>query len=187
MTNEYQRELFEEFKKEEPALKKLAKKVLPQKRPHIIQIPLEGGIVSAILVLLLLIIAFAIGVETGKKQEAVAKQEVIDIAAKVEESSEKVVLYKEEQVREPEVVEKVEEEPIDRPYTIQLIAYKDKRRARAKVKDLEAKGDKATIIERKGWFQICVGSYLNKQEAEKDLRRLSSIYNGCFLREKEEN
>ena len=186
MTSEYQRELFEEFKKEEPALKQLAKKVLPRKRPHIIQIPLEGGIVSAILVLLLLIIAFAIGVETGKKQAAVAKQEVVSIAKK-EESSKKVVLYKEEQVTEPEVVEKVEEKPIDRPYTIQVISYKDKRRARAKVKTLEAKGDKATIIERKGWFQVCVGSYLNKQEAEKDLGRLSSIYKGCFLREKEEN
>ena len=71
-----------------------------------------------------------------------------------------------------------------KPYTIQLISYKDKNRAEKTVGAFKRKGYQASMMRENGWYQVCVGSYLNKKEAEEDLKNFSQKYKDCFLRAK---
>lgn len=182
MESEYQGELFKEFEKKEGSIKRLTKKILPKKRPHILQIPLENIIISAILVILGFIMFFALGVEKGKRHTRLLHRDEEVIVLEAEQVRSGPALEEKEPLKEaPEVI--AEEW---KPYTIQLISYKDKKLARIEVKELKAMDIKADIIQRNKWFQVCAGSYVDKKDAESDLKRFSKEYKGCFLRNKEE-
>ncbi|MCK4463492.1 MAG: SPOR domain-containing protein [Candidatus Omnitrophica bacterium] len=182
MQSEYQGELFKEFEKKEGSLKRLTKKILPKRKPHILQIPLENIISFAILVILGFIISFALGVEKGKRHAQVLHKDEKLIILEAEKVAPMPALEEKEIIKEaPEVI--AEE---GKPYTIQLISYKDKKLAQIKVKELETMDIKADVIQRNKWFQVCVGSYVDKKDAESDLKRFSKEYKGSFLRNKEE-
>ena len=189
MMYENQGEFFEEFKELDPPLKQLAKKVLPKKRPHIIQMPLEGMIIAVILMLLACIIIFAIGVEAGKSQGASAKREGPQGFEKAgPDVTDEVLTEKTAQGEQPKVetVTDTKEGGRDtlKPYTIQLISYKDEKRAKAKAYELKKMGSEAFLIQNKEWYQVCAGSYRNQKEANADLEKFGATYKGCFLREK---
>lgn len=69
-----------------------------------------------------------------------------------------------------------------KPYTIQAITYRSEERARKEISDLQAKGFQARLISKGGYIAVCVGQYANRQEAEKDIRRLQGSYKDCYLR-----
>jgi cell division septation protein DedD len=69
-----------------------------------------------------------------------------------------------------------------KPYTIQLVTYRNEDRALKEIADLRARGLQPHLIRRSGYYEICVGQYADRKEAEKDLRTLGSRYKGCYLR-----
>ncbi len=183
MQSGYQGELFKEFEKKESSLKRLTKKILPKRKLHILQIPLENIVSFAILVILGFIVFFALGVEKGKRHAQVLHKDEELIVLETEEVTPMPALEEKEVVKEaPEVIAEIE-----KLYTIQLISYKDKKLARIKVKELEAMNIKADIVQRNKWFQVCAGSYVDKKNAESDLKKFSKEYKGCFLRNKKED
>ncbi|NQT22621.1 MAG: SPOR domain-containing protein [Candidatus Omnitrophica bacterium] len=181
MKSEYQGELFKEFTRKESSLKKLSQKMLPKRRPHILQVPIEQVISAAILVIVGLIVCFALGVEKGKREViSVLKNErikAIETIETIRASQTEVVETEESVIVQPAVKE-------EKPYTIQLISYKGKRAAEEKAAKLKTEGIEAFLIYNDKWYQVCSGSYANKEEAEKDLKKLSKKHKGCFLRNK---
>ena len=69
-----------------------------------------------------------------------------------------------------------------KPYTIQLVAYKNKDRAFEEVNHLKTRGYHSRIITRGGFYQVCVGQYKNLKEAKRDMKALRKRYKDCFLR-----
>ena len=57
-------------------------------------------------------------------------------------------------------------------------------RAAKTVGAFKRKGYQASMMRKNGWYQVCVGSYLNKKEAEADFKNFSQKYKDCFLRAK---
>lgn len=71
---------------------------------------------------------------------------------------------------------------LSKPYTIQLVTHKKKEFAEQEVASLRHAGRYSYIIPSGDYFQVCVGQYLNKEAAKKDLKFFSSKYKDCFLR-----
>lgn len=186
MTRDCQGELFEEFSKKEPRLKHLARSILPRRRSRIVQMSLEKVGILAIFVILGFIMFFALGVEIGKKQKGGETNRKI-LSVSKETSVEPLSKGADTDIPEETSVEATGDfEAAKKPYTIQVISYSDKKKAMDKVKELEANGKQASIIQSKQWFQVCSGAYKNKEDAAYDLEQFSKKYKGCFLRNREE-
>jgi len=74
------------------------------------------------------------------------------------------------------------EKPPQKPYTIQVIAYRNEARALTEVSRLKRKGYSARIIAKGGFYLITVGEYAHRAEADKDLAALKRAYSDSFLR-----
>ncbi len=71
---------------------------------------------------------------------------------------------------------------ISKPYTIQLVTHKKKSYAERDVSALRRGGFFSFIIPSGEYYQVCVGQYQNKEEAQKELRFFAGKYKDCFLR-----
>lgn len=69
-----------------------------------------------------------------------------------------------------------------KPYTLQLVTYKKKDWAEKEADKLREKGYLVTIIPSGDYYQVCVGYYASKEEAQRDLKLFRSKYKDCFLR-----
>jgi len=69
-----------------------------------------------------------------------------------------------------------------KPYTIQLVTHKKKEYAENEVATFRRSGFYSFIIPSGDYYQVCVGQYASKEEAQKDLIKLKSRYHDCFLR-----
>jgi len=199
MSKELQKELFGEFKVKEPRFRQIARKMLPQRKMRILHVSLESVIFVAILIILCIVVAFALGVEKGKRSGHLPSSDVAEPVVALrqdkgivpEEVIDNKVIPVVDNVLEP-VAEYVPDEQvgdssnIEKPYTIQLIAYKDKKKALDKVNEFKNKGYESSIIERQDWYQVCTGSYSGREEAKRDLQKFSAKYPGCFFRKKGE-
>lgn len=68
-----------------------------------------------------------------------------------------------------------------KPYTIQLVTHKKKEYADHEASLLRRSGYPAIILQKGGYFVVCVGQYANKEEAKRDLKLFANKYKGCFL------
>jgi len=151
--------------------------------------------------MLVLIFAFAFGVEQGKKSVvdklvSIAvmnkdnKTEVSDTLNMSDFTQKQSIAVSSTLKPEKKVVEKAQKvqksQPLKntKPYTIQIIAYKKEKTAIKKAEALKKRGETSLILKSSNWFKVCVGSYANKDEARDDLKRLEKKYKGCFLRRK---
>jgi len=175
VADEYQKELFEEFGKEKGKLKRIAEKIGERRHRLYLQISPENAVFAAIVVLMCVIVAFALGVERGKRLTPQSR------ARRVEKSAPK---KKPEAKKEPEV--KTPAPPVKAGiYAIQLISYKKKQLAEKEKRDLSGKNIEAFIVPSGEWFQVCAGSYADIESARKALEKFSKDYKGCFIRKKE--
>ncbi len=71
---------------------------------------------------------------------------------------------------------------LNKPYTIQLVTYKTQGQALSRVAEFKKKGLFATVIPSGDYYQVCVGQYLTKEHAQKDLKTFGLKYKDCFLR-----
>ena len=161
MSNEHQKELFGEFEKEKGKLKQIADKMTQRQQKLYLHLPLENIIVAAIAFIMCIIIAFALGVERGKRLKAPPLQDKIvkDVPEKIEKT------YK--------------------PYAIQLISYKEKQDAENELARLQKKKIDAFILHAGNWYQVCAGGYENIEEAQKALTQFRKDFEGCFVRKNE--
>ena len=173
MPAEYQKELFEEFKKEKGKFRKIADKIAQRQPKFYIHISLENIVFVAIIGIMCMVVAFALGVEHGKRFTVPARMT----------QKEDLVFEEETPVSEPEAVTRdtgVPEEEI--AFVIQLISYTQKGRAESEKKRLLDKKIDAFIMPSGRWHQVCAGGYSDISEARKALEGFKKDYKGSFIR-----
>jgi hypothetical protein len=182
MAAEHQKELFEEFKKEKRKIDKIADKIKHRKKLYL-HVPVENMVFVAIVVIMCAVVAFALGVERGKRYAGIRtapESEPLGAKALMQpielESIEVSTLTK----KRPAVTERDVTEGI--AYTIQLISYRKKEYAENEREKLLKKGIDAFIVSSGNWHQVCAGVYDNIQDAKEAQSELSENYKGCFIR-----
>ncbi|MEE9499992.1 MAG: SPOR domain-containing protein [Candidatus Omnitrophota bacterium] len=173
MPAEYQEELFEEFKKEKGKFRKIADKITQRQPKRYIHVSLENIVFAAIIGIMCIVVAFALGVERGKR---------FTVAAGMARKK-APVFEKETPVSEPEAVTR-DRDASDKEtaFVIQLISYKQKRRAESEKKRLLDKKIDAFIMPSGRWHQVCAGGYSDISEARKALEGFKKDYKGSFIR-----
>ena len=183
MPNEYQKELFEEFKQGKGKFEKIVDKINVKRKKLYIHAPLENAVFTVIIVIMCIIVAFALGVEQGKRFASLENAE--------ENAVFKEVMTAPQIKLSPiEVGKPTAEEPVTAPkarsapnqYTIQLISYKQKSIAEAEKNKLLNKNVNAYIIRSGNWYQVRAGGYGTIEKAKAALQKLEKEYKGSFIR-----
>ena len=185
MNEEYQKEFFEDFKSKKGNIEKIANKIAERQPKLYLNMPLENVVFAFIIVIMVVIVAFALGVERGKKISSNAKVVTKNIdtyepEVKIEEKIETSTQEKSEMPIEANI----EKKEIVKPYTVQLISYKDEKLAKREKEKLVKEGVNAFIIKSGSWYQLCAGNYENVEEAKKAQDRFNSTYKGCIIKKK---
>ena len=173
-------------------------RVLPQ-----VRVPVEYTVIVAIGVLVLIVIAYAVGVERGKRISAGAagRASVEEIIA-AEKKLESPVIFAGDE--EPvlfggDAIEALDEEDIMNEggeggpessgededvsvYVIQLASFKNEDSARREVEKLNARGVKARVARKGEWYQVFATGYDTIDEAARAKRDLSEKYVDCYIR-----
>ena len=179
MAGEYQKELFGEFEKEKGKIERIAERITRARRRPYIHMPAENAIFAVIVVVMCVVVAFALGVEKGKRIAAPKKTES---GKTVREAGPEA--QREEIAVKDENVKKAAREEINRLYTVQLISYRRKAPALRERDRLRAGGHEVFIIESGNWFQVCAGSYGTAGDARVAQKDFLKEYKGCFVRKK---
>jgi len=182
MANEYQKELFEEFGKQKGKLKRITEKIGHSQHKFYLHISPENAVLGAIIAVMCIILAFATGVERGKKlaPPAGAARRSEKVAPAKKSAPAKTPAVK----KEPEAKVPAAKTPAG-IYAIQIISYKQKQPAEKKKRELTDKNIDAFIIRSGEWFQVCAGSYADIGDAKAALEGFAKDYKGCFIRRKE--
>lgn len=72
-------------------------------------------------------------------------------------------------------------------YTIQLVTYTSPNTARQACEGLKQKGYSPFVIISGKYYQVCVGNYKSRADAEKDLPTLNKLYKGSLVRKFKKN
>lgn len=67
-------------------------------------------------------------------------------------------------------------------YAIQVVSYRQPQLAKRELDRLQAKGERAFLVMRKGFTVLCVGPFPSKDNAKEKLVQLKDRYQGCFLK-----
>lgn len=203
--NGFQDDFFDERLPEQKGRKSLLfgkysdQRYLPQ-----IRVPVEYAAVIAIGVLIAVIVAYAIGVERGKKisrgpetgflnrsdieeetkplldVEMVEKQaeQLMKEAEKVETD----IVVPEKQVKDSAAVAPIIAAPITDGtiYMLQLASTKNEIYANEELKKLKGKGYNAAVSRKGDWFKIYV-TYNTMEEADKAKKKLTTDYKDCLI------
>ena len=149
--------------------------------------------VFAIFVVLGLIIAYALGVESGKRATVYRLPD--KPVAKIPED---IVVFKGKD-NQPLEQKRVDQKAVNAdikakkakikenlPFTVQIVAYKKLDSAEKKADSLMKSGKKVFIIPNKNktWYQVCIGAFKNREQAKVLEAEVEKKYKGCFVREK---
>ncbi len=152
----------------------------------LISVSLEQVFVTLIVLTILFVLVFMMGVLRGRT----LKQQMEGAAPATAVIRPPVGAQTPASLKEQNVVRIAPAAPVEtplantakKPYTIQLVTYRNEDRALKEIADLRARGLQPNLIRRSGYFEICVGQYADRKEAQKDLRTLANRYKGCYLR-----
>jgi cell division protein FtsN len=186
---EEQKEFFQEFGKPKKGIERLMRRYIPSKR-FFVTLSIENMVLSTITVIMVVVAAFSLGVERGKR---IARTEKIKVDIESREAGAADVAPKETIMPEllPKETPKEKEEAPKKAkvlvkkkgkYAIQVVSFKNEARAKKKIEEFKEDGFDAFIIPAENWFQICVGRYATTEEAKTDLNRLKADYKDCFIR-----
>lgn len=176
MASEHQNELFREFEKKRGGIEIVRDKIIEKRKKLYLNIPLENAVFGAIVIMMCVVTAFALGVERGKRlnvKSAPAK-DTIEIEDQVKEPVQLVPIEIAESPKKP--VLKIMR------YTVQLISYKKKKRAEKEIQKLGSQNVQAFITTSGNWYQVCAGSYNDIKEAKEALGNYKVNYKGCFVK-----
>lgn len=188
MPDEQQSEFFKEFLRKKGGIEKIAEKITEKRKRFYINLPLENIVFGLIIAIVCVIVAFALGVERGKRLIPIAAAANGDrpypdtiLHAKSPASTETVSA--ESVSDEPIPLKPVSVEPApETRYTIQLISYTQQKPALREKKELLSKKIDAFIIKSDKWYQLCAGGYNDMKEASAALKKFKKDYKGCFIR-----
>jgi len=139
------------------------------------------------------IISYCWGYKQGKRIALLSNKEYT-ISDKIIENNKEVIsnkierkeepLYKIEKKEEPLLPskEKIDEEKNKVSYTIQVATYKNIEYAQREAEKLKKRGFQTMIINKGNYIILCVGSFLDKKEANVVLVKLKKNYEDCFIR-----
>lgn len=182
MAREMQGDFFGDSHDEESKLKTFAKSIMPKRIPHLIQISMDVMIFLIIGIVFAIIIAFAFGMERGKRayRGAEPKAPVTKIlSSNIKEASKPIIPDLQKMSYEKKQTDSL-------PFTIQIMAYNDKSLAVKKAKEIKNSGIDVFIIKTGKIYKICSGSYASALSAQEDMKRLSRAYKGSFIKKKVE-
>jgi cell division septation protein DedD len=200
---EIQKDFFDGRKYEEKARKPLLIRRYPDRifLPQL-KIPVEYAVIISIAVLVLVIIAYAAGVERGKRVVSPVETEnyraetvVAETAGDTTETTEQVIVaVQQAEVAEPEepepapVVKQPVREPVEEPerpvgkYVIQLASFKNRDSAEEEVAKLENSGIHVDVSKKGDWYQVYAYGYATIESARKAKKLLSADYKDCYIR-----
>jgi hypothetical protein len=160
--------------------------------PHV-KIPTEYTIVIAIGVLILVIIAYAIGVERGKrikihrlaKSSDIMAQSLVNEGVTLTKKSENKTNLPEDtkkiEVSPEKARAKQEEKDIAGDYILYLASFRNQNYAEKEVEMLKRRGHNASFKRRGSWYQIYIAGYPNLIEARKVKKALDSQYKDSYI------
>jgi len=155
----------------------------------------ENLVLLAIAFILILIVAFSLGVERGKRLQVASG----NFVKKVDKTSEqKVVAGVKIDVKEEDVVQKkIEETPavvkkekvpvanksiLNGSYLIQVVTYSNRKRAEREMDKLLKSGLSGFIVASGRYYQVKAGPFHNKYDALKHQKQLKKTYKDCYIR-----
>ncbi|MFH1411154.1 MAG: SPOR domain-containing protein [Candidatus Omnitrophota bacterium] len=177
----------------------------------VIKVPVEYTVISAIAVLMLLIISYAVGVEKGKTfrqreparpgtqekvyseasviREKVAPEELTYEGQAVEEEISSAeygedfpLAYEDNETHTPAAVE-AEIKPLsEKTYDLRLASFKNADSAEAEKEKLKDKGYNAVMTKNGSWYQISIEGYGSIEEVKKAQEELSSEYKDSYIK-----
>ncbi len=182
-SRETQQEFFVEFAKETKKPERFTSISRTQK-PIFLSVSVEQALLAGILAILICCLMFFLGIVRGK---ALIPPEPASVAAVQNIQKPSAVLSAAAvEVPRPELKpppNKISFKPDPtKPYTIQLVTYKKKDLAEKEVNALKKSGFYSFIIPSGDYYQVCVGQYISKENAGKDLKTVGVKYKDCFLR-----
>jgi cell division septation protein DedD len=154
-------------------------------------------------IVLLLIIAFSLGVEKGRRSSYLNADNNKNLSKEISttesnpqnltsegKNEEKKI---EEKVSNMEIREKREETSmkdtegkkmgsVKQGYVIQVASYSKEGSAQEEAKKIQNKGFPAFISKKNNFVAVFVGAFKTKEEAEKNMGLLKKIYKDCILR-----
>ena len=188
MVNEHQNEFFGEFEKKKGGIEMMRDKITEKRKKLYLNMPLENAVFGAIVIIMCVVTAFALGVERGKRLDissapAKAAVEKDQLDEGLVQLGPIEVAKSPEKVLEPPVKAE-EKKPALKTmrYTVQLISYKKEKRAQKEIKKLGSQNVRAFITTSGDWYQVCAGSYNDIKEAKKALGNYKVKYKGCFVK-----
>jgi len=181
-----------------------AQRVLPY-----IRVPVEYTVILGIVVLILLVISYAVGVEKGKRIFSAEKTHASGKKTQLIENKEVTKIAQTEKIPEavdtsetgrdsesPDIEEKAAPIPSvieiaakdeekgtkDALYTVQLASFKKERYAKREVAKLRRTGEDASYTRKGLWYQVFVDGYRTIEAARKAKDALIQEYPDCYIR-----
>ena len=177
MDNKFQHDFFGDHNREGDPRKLgfLSKYSKHRLLPHL-RVPIEYVVVAGIVMLVLVIIAYAIGVERGKRVQLGKGQ---DRAV----TKTQVVVNKDVTVK-PSVrpVVKSPAKVSVSNYMVQLASFRDLKMAKQEAEKLRKKGYSVSYKKSGTWYQIYAEGYRSMDDAEKAKKELAKYYKDCYIR-----
>ncbi len=172
--------------------------------PHL-RMPIEYTVIISVGVLVLLVIAYAAGMERGRsfsggmsEEEHIRAEESVEVAAFAPEIPDDVEIETVDQAEYgvADMAEsEVEEEEALRSqetvsgsgiagsvYIVQLASFKSRSAAADAIEELRDKGFEADVTRSGDWYQVSATGYQTIGEARKAQERLGEEYIDCYIR-----
>ena len=170
-----QKDLFEQFQE---ANKKITKKTtffLPQLK-KIATLSYENIIFLVIGFVMSSIIFFSLGVEKGRQDVNRINKEAQDVRP------ETMLQNKNQDPQKTSLLPQKVEQKTQNKYIIQLAAFRKKEAAEEEIVKLRKKGYAANIKKSGDFYQLYVGSFQNKETAQRLLKELEEKYKDCYIK-----
>ncbi|MFA6320690.1 MAG: SPOR domain-containing protein [Candidatus Omnitrophota bacterium] len=208
----YQKELFE-FEKPKRFLPRLSD-FFPKadfERNVILTLTLDRAVFITIGIIMTMVVIYALGVESGKSRSAATETEqqeavavtpvvvnapVVNQAAPVQPARLPLPAKPAPAIKAAALpVVKAQAQPVvsrpaaiinnrAKPYTIVAVTLTRKDTALFEINKLKRQGIDAFIAQKGNYFQVCVGAYSDKTDAQsqKDLKKVRRLYKDAYLK-----
>lgn len=155
------------------------------------RLPLEKIIIFSISFIITAVIFFSLGVEKGRHMVKVnitnhiAPIKTVPIDTKLQKTE--TLIEKKEQPQQkisPDIqkMPPLKIFPAKGTYTIQVATYRKTVHAQNAIDRLKEKGFRIFILPADKFVQLCVGKFMNQEEAKPVLKELRKNYADCFIR-----
>lgn len=119
------------------------------------------------------IVSFSLGVKKGRQ---------LSIAKEDKELKGKPQIIKKEEVKTEKEVIGPSLEKADANYTILVATYLTRTYAQREAEKLKQKGLQTLVLPKGKYIELCVGKFINKDEAKVILKELKNKFHDCYIK-----